>query len=599
MAENIKNKEMDLRRTLLITVGFLGGLFFGAALITKLQAPVTPGGEDLLAEIGNEQLTRAELEKQLTVELVPIQNDEYRILERGVEEWLHGRLFQKEAQAQGVTVEELYRKEIWSRVRVSYNDIVGYYNKNKELYNLSLEQANPFIHQDLRRIEYLRVKEEYLNGLRQKYGAKSRLKKPKSFVEGLALPYPSPSPALPKEAGPAAPAVIVPPAPTAPPSPPPSPVKSPHIAPPSRGPQNAPVTVTEFADFHCHFCKKVSPALEELMKNYSGKIKRVFRHYPLSTTPGQGSFLTHEAAACAHEQKKFWEFHDKIFALDQGPQASELENLAQAVGLNMNKFQECLKTGKYRETIQKDLNEGNQKGVQGTPTIFVNDQIVPGAYPYEHFANLVEGILNPGKKPPVPPAPQPSPPPPPAPAPVVPSAPAPIQFNDLEGRPALGPKNAPVTLVEFSDFHCPFCKRVGPALEELMKNYSGKVRRVWRHYPLAMHAGADRTHEASECANEQEKFWVYHDKLFETQGAPRDDAALLRIAQEAGLDQKKFEKCLTDGKYKDLIKKEVEKGNQVGVRGTPTVFVNGQLISGAQPYQNFELAVKNELAKKS
>ena len=257
--------------------------------------------------------------------------------------------------------------------------------------------------------------------------------------------------------------------------------------------------------------------------------------------------------------------------------------MADQIGLDHSRFDECLKSGKYRDAISADAKEGQSKGVQGTPTIFLNDQTIGGAYPFDHFVNIIDGILS-GK----PPTPQPA---------VAPPAPAVVQFNDLEGRPSSGPADAPITLVEFSDFFCPFCKRVAPTLNDLQKNYSGKIRRVWRHYPLPFHTGSDRAHQASECANEQGKFWPYHDKLFEKQGSFSDDASLIRLAKEVGLNQKKFEKCLQSGKYKDLIQKEIAKGSEVGVQGTPAVFVNGKPISGAQPYENFDRIVKEELAK--
>lgn len=202
-----------------------------------------------------------------------------------------------------------------------------------------------------------------------------------------------------------------------------------------------------------------------------------------------------------------------------------------------------------------------------------------------------------------PPAPAPAPPQAPAPVAVIhppaPQAPPPpranVTFDDLEGRPSHGPANAKITLVEFSDFHCPFCKRVGPSLIDLQKNFPGQVRRVWRHFPLAMHVGAQLTHEASECAFEQGKFWEYHDKLFDTLGQPRDKSALVKMAEDLKLDKDKFEKCLTTEKYKDRVLKDLAKGSQVGVSGTPAVFVNGQLVEGAQPYQNFEQVVKSKL----
>ena len=177
------------------------------------------------------------------------------------------------------------------------------------------------------------------------------------------------------------------------------------------------------------------------------------------------------------------------------------------------------------------------------------------------------------------------------------SEPPAVSFEDLDGKPSQGPKNAPVTIVEFSDFHCPFCKKVAPTLDSLLKNYPGKIRRVWRHYPLAMHQGAEHTHEAAACAEEQGKFWEYHDRLFETFGGARDDAALVRLAAELKLKKNKFEKCLQGGRTRDKIEKDIARGNQAGVTGTPAVFVNGRLVSGAYPYEYFEGLVKNELKK--
>lgn len=554
--------------------GFIGGAFVTLALSIFVRLAAAPRQTGILAEVGGQTLTREELQKNVATDLIPVENDEYRILARGVEAWRDTRLLEKEAKAQGVTLEELYRKEVWSRVQVSYEDALAYYNKNRELYNEPFEKMSPLMVQELRRAKYAEAKEKYLVTLAEKYQAKTYLKKPKSYVEGLTLPPPLLPAAVGKEA----------PSPGAPAGP--VEANSKIGEPPSRGPASALITISEFADLHCHFCKKVAPTLDKLLKNYPGKLKLIWRHFPLSTTPGAGSFLTHEASVCAQEQGKFWEFHDRVFALQDAPSASDLETIEKNIGLDQTKFQECLKSARYQPFLQEELNEGRRKGVSGTPTLFVNDKMVAGAYPYEHFVNVIEGILHPDKAAALPPTSAPTP----APQAVV-------KFDDLEGRPGLGPKDAPITLVEFSDFHCPFCKRVTPTLEELMKNYPGKIRRVWRQYPLSMHAGADRTAQASECANEQGKFWGYHDKLFGTQGGPRDDAALLNLAKQAGLDKKKFEKCLMSGKYKDLVQKEISKGNQVGVNGTPAVFVNGKLISGAQPYENFDQVVKNELKK--
>jgi len=577
-------KQEDSKR--FITIGFASGVILTLLLSGIVSTYKNKQSQGVAAEIQNETLTLEKLKKDLANDLVPVQNDEYRILKRGVDDWFNNRLFEKEAKAQGISLDELFQKEIWSRVRVSYADTVQFYDENKELFNQPFEEVKSLITEELRRREYARAKSEYLEGLRKKFKAMILLKQPESFVEGLELPYvlsgqapeivaekpaPAPSRPSPQAAQPAqAPAVTF----------------NDLEGRPTLGPADAPVTIVEFSDFHCPFCGRASATLQQLMTNYSGKIRRVWRHFPLSMHPGADR--THEASECAFEQGKFWEYHDKLFeTLGQDRSDSALTDLAKQVGLDTKKFDQCLTSGKYKSLIQQEVQKGGEVGVEGTPMFFVNGQTVAGAYPYEYFDNLVQNILTPGR------APQAAAEPPAAPEAVQP--PAVVNFSDLEARPSQGPKNAPVTVVEFSDFHCPFCKKVTPAIEQLMKTYEGKIRRVWRHFPLPFHTGADRTHEASECAFEQGKFWEYHDKLFETIGGDRSDAALTDLAKQSGLNTKKFEQCLTSGKYKDLIQKEMAAGSQAGVDGTPSFFINGQMVAGAYPYEHFQGMVENAL----
>lgn len=567
---------MKLNRTLLL--GFLAGLAAAAFVVVLIHAQRSSEADGILAKMDGAALSERELRDRLANDLIPIENDEYRVLSNGLNDWIHSQLFEKEAKARGLTLKDLYLKELWGRVEVSYDDIWQTYQQNKAAYGgQPFEKASAPIASQVRNEKYLRVREEYLEGLRKKYHVEAYLKRPKSFIEGLAVPriVPSKEKEGPKETAPSGPPRVA------------AAVAVPETA-PSLGPTDAPITLSEFSDFHCPFCKKAAPILKRVFEHYPGKIRWVFRHYPLSQTPGSGSFLTHEASACAHEQGKFWEFHDEIFSLSALPQEADLKNLSGKVGLDTEKFQACLQGKRYQGKIQQDRAEGSQLGVRGTPTIFVNDQTVGGAYPFEYFVGVIDAILS-GKAPP------PSPRPTPKPVPSIP--PTALRFDDLEGRPSLGPKEAQVTIVEFSDFYCPFCKRVTPTLEQLMKNYKGKLRRVWRHYPLSFHAGADRAHQASECAHEQGKFWIYHDKLFEVQGTQLNDDALIKLAKEAGLDKKRFEKCLSSGKYKELIQKEISRGNEAGVQGTPAFFINGQAVSGAQPYENFDQIVKSKLAK--
>jgi protein-disulfide isomerase len=135
-------------------------------------------------------------------------------------------------------------------------------------------------------------------------------------------------------------------------------------------------------------------------------------------------------------------------------------------------------------------------------------------------------------------------------------------------------------------------------MNELDAAFPGQVRRVWRHFPLMMHAGADRTHAASECAHQQGKFWEMHEKIFAANRMQWDDAAYGAFAREAGADEKKFLECLDGTAAAEQVLKDVEKGNASGVRGTPAIFINGRLYGGAIPFSQLERIVRDEIARK-
>jgi protein-disulfide isomerase len=163
--------------------------------------------------------------------------------------------------------------------------------------------------------------------------------------------------------------------------------------------------------------------------------------------------------------------------------------------------------------------------------------------------------------------------------------------------PSRGPDNATVTIVEFSDFQCPYCGRVFPTVEKLMKDYDGKVRLVFRHFPLSFHPNAEKAAEAAVCAQDQGKFWQMHDKMFTNQQklAVED---LKSFAKDIGLDQGKFDKCLDSGEKAAAVSADEKDGEQAGVSGTPAFFINGIFINGAVPYEQFKEAVDRELKGK-
>jgi protein-disulfide isomerase len=160
--------------------------------------------------------------------------------------------------------------------------------------------------------------------------------------------------------------------------------------------------------------------------------------------------------------------------------------------------------------------------------------------------------------------------------------------------PSRGPADAKVTIVEFSDFECPFCGRATPTVEQLMKKYDGKVRLVFREFPLPMHKSAAKAAEAALCANEQGKFWPMYEKMFANQ-EKLEVSDLKGYAKDLGLDSSKFDACLDTGKMQSAVQTDVQAGRSVGVDGTPAFFINGRPYSGAQPLEKFEEVIDSEL----
>jgi protein-disulfide isomerase len=169
---------------------------------------------------------------------------------------------------------------------------------------------------------------------------------------------------------------------------------------------------------------------------------------------------------------------------------------------------------------------------------------------------------------------------------------------DLEGAPVRGAVDAPVTIVEFSDFHCPFCRSVQPTLNQLLARYEGKVRLVYKHLPLdVLHPQARRVSEASWCAGQQGRFWEFHDVVYQAGGTDASDAAMLRFAADAGVDPAPFTACLAGDEAAQAVARDVAEGKALDLNGTPGFFVNGRELRGAQPLEAFVRIIEDELAR--
>jgi protein-disulfide isomerase len=179
----------------------------------------------------------------------------------------------------------------------------------------------------------------------------------------------------------------------------------------------------------------------------------------------------------------------------------------------------------------------------------------------------------------------------------VPTQPAfqaqPVKAVDEKVDHIRGGKNAKVTLIEYSDFECPFCQRHAPTLDQALKEFPKDVRVVYRHYPLSFHPNAQPSAEASECVaklNGEEAFWKFHDRLFVISPA-LDRASLVAAAKEIGVNEGNFTKCLDSHEMANRVNSDAAGGNDSGVEGTPATFVNGQLVSGAVPYEQLKAAI--------
>ena len=173
----------------------------------------------------------------------------------------------------------------------------------------------------------------------------------------------------------------------------------------------------------------------------------------------------------------------------------------------------------------------------------------------------------------------------------------PFRVDVATTGPKKGPDSAQITIVEFSDFECPFCSRVNPAIKKVQETYGDKVQVVFRQYPLDIHRNARKAGEASLCADEQGKFWEMHDGMFDNQKNLGVDGLKSIAASVADLDVTEFNSCLDSGRHAETVQRDLKEGAQAGVNSTPAFFINGRYLSGAQPFESFAKIIDEELGR--
>jgi len=302
----------------------------------------------VVATVQGQTISAEELTGALKGELTRLEIQRYQVMKDKLDALIAERIVSLEATKRGVSVQQLLQDEVAAKIpAVTPEQVQAFYEANKSRIQQPLDKIADQIGAYLQRQEQEKRGQELVKELRPNYAVTVALHPPKIEVATDGKP--------------------------------------------SLGADNAPVTIVEFSDFQCPFCRQVQPTLKRLMEDYAGKVKLVFRDFPLRSIHPQAQKAA-EAAQCAAEQQKFWSYHDKLFAATS-LQIADLKKYAHEVELNEEQFTSCLDSNKYAGGIDADMQAGQNAGVNATPTFFVNGYPLSGAASYEHFKEVVDAAL--------------------------------------------------------------------------------------------------------------------------------------------------------------------------------------------------------------
>jgi protein-disulfide isomerase len=389
------------------------------------------------------------------------------------------------------------------------------------------------------------------------------------------------------------------------------------IGAPVHGKKHAKVHMIEISDFQCPFCKRGGERVHDLMEKYGDDLSVSFIHLPLGFH--KRAVPAAQAAEAANLQGKFWEYQDLLWENNKALEDADLETYAKQIGLDMEKWKKAKDSKAVVDFVKKNAALANGLGITGTPGFFINGELMKGAQPLEKFIevidkkmaeaeallakglpieklhsvvtrNAMEGkfysIVVEGK------IPTPKPPAPPKPD---------LDKKKFEIEIGSSPRNGhgnEVVIMEFSDFQCPYCSKVVGFLDEVYEHYGEEKASIsFKQFPLSFHKDAQLAAEASLAAHAQGKFWPYYHKLFENQKQiKRTD--LERYAQDLELDMVVFNQQLDEGTWKGQIQEDMKLAKKVGVKGTPSIFVNGRRYNGPRTKEGMIKVIDTQLLGK-
>ncbi|MCA9621941.1 MAG: thioredoxin domain-containing protein, partial [Myxococcales bacterium] len=383
---------------------------------------------------------------------------------------------------------------------------------------------------------------------------------------------------------------------------------------PTWGSRTAAVTIVEYSDFQCPYCSKVGPTMKALKEKYGPeKLRIVWKNFPL---PFHKQALPAQEAAEAVFQlggsEAFWKFHDLAFANQRELTPENFKAWATQAGVDAAAFATKVNDPAVKAKVQEDIDSGQPLGVRGTPAFFINGKFLSGARPQAQFEQEVDAQLALAQK-------------------LAASGTPPDQLyvaaskqnfqpqakTDADakkpeaddktvwkveipkGAAQKGPDDALVTIVEFSEFQCPFCSRVLPTMKQVMDTYGDDVRIIFLDNPLPFHKRAlPASMLAHEAMAEQgvKGFWKAHDLLFENQKS-LEDQDLWGYAEKLGLDVDKVKAAVQNESYKSTIAAYQGLAGELEANGTPHFFVNGRRLVGALPFEKFKTVIDEEIAK--
>lgn len=371
-----------------------------------------------------------------------------------------------------------------------------------------------------------------------------------------------------------------------------------------QGTADALVTLVVFDDLQCPFCKRAQATLQELAKRYGSDLRIVYKHNPLPFH--KNAFPAAMLAVEARVQKgdaAFFRVVDLAFESQDDLEPSGLKRIAAEAGLDVPRAVRAIESSRHRAVVEEDQDLARGLAARGTPHFFVNGRRIAGAQPVESFVKVIDAELAAAKEKVVAGLPRAN-----VYAELMKTAKSPAdperkQVARPSGpRPARGPSNAPVVIEMFSDLECPFCRRVMPTVDAIVKKYPAQVRIVYRHLPLDFHENANLAARASMEAFAQKgdaAFWkmvpLIHGSA-DVEG-PLTEDELAGYAKRVGVDENRFRAALRAGAHEQTIEEDRRAAAAAQIQGTPSFLVNGYFVAGAQPFEMFDRLIRRSLAE--